>query len=346
MKTTSKVIIILFTLISLNFYANAKDVHGTKNLGLKRSDTTVKGFKRDPGWKATSVKEIKAYQKKYGITLFELQDKVTRFGNTAFFIQAPGNECYNRRQDCDRPNGEIQKRVEVGTDYGFKGNVWISYSFMLTDEFEYTKSIKSYLQLHSTESFFGPMFMLQIDKKKGLVWRHESGGGMIVIPGGNDDCSSGAGEKSDTSKRTFCEARHDWYSLVSGKDLKRNIWYDLVLNINFDKKDISKAFHKVWVNGILVHEKYNQTLWRDQKGVKENKANFKFGIYGHGADKSYQSLYVDEVHFGRKCKKLLLENLGYDCAKLEEQKIAESVPYMSEDRATYYTTGEILTTYN
>ena len=102
---------------------------------------------------------------------------------------------------------------------------------------------------------------------------------MIVIPGGNDDCSPGAGAKSDTSKRTFCEARHDWYSLVSGKDLKRNIWYDLVLNINFDKKDISKAFHKVWVNGILVHEKYNQTLWRDQKGVKNNKANFKFGIY-------------------------------------------------------------------
>ena len=48
-ETISKVIIILFTLISLNFYANAKDVHGTKNLGLKRSDTTVKGFKRDPG---------------------------------------------------------------------------------------------------------------------------------------------------------------------------------------------------------------------------------------------------------------------------------------------------------
>ena len=57
--------------------------------------------------------------------------------------------------------------------------------------------------------------------------------------------------------------------------------------------------------------------------LKNNKANFKFGIYGHGADKSYQSLYVDEVHFGRKCKKLLIENLGYDCAKLEEQKIAE-----------------------
>ena len=227
MKTISKLILILFTLTSLNLHANAKDVLGKKNLGLKGRDTTVKGFKRDPGWKATSVKEIKAYQKKYNLTLFELQDKVTRFGNTAFFIQAPGDECYNRRQDCDRPNGEIQKRVEVSTDYGFRGNVWVSYSFMLTNEFEHTKRIKSILQFHSTESFFGPMFMLQIDKKKGLVWRHESGGGMIVIPGGNDDCSPGAGTKSDTSKRTFCEARHDWYSLIPGKDLKRNIWYDL-----------------------------------------------------------------------------------------------------------------------
>ena len=37
----------------------------------------------------------------------------------------------------------------------------------------------------------------------------------------------------------------------------------------------------------------NQTLWKDQKGVKnsDNLANFKFGIYGSRLDGSYQSIY-------------------------------------------------------
>ena len=335
MKNITRVFVILFTLTILNSHANSKDVHGTKNLGLKRSDTTVKGFKRDPGWRALSIKEIKAYQEKYDVILFELQDKITRFGDTAFFIQAPGNECYNRAQDCDRPNGEIQKRVEVQTNYGFKGKIWISYSFMLTDEYEMTKETKSVLQFHSTESFFGPMFLLKVSERDGLVWVHESGGGVKVFPEGNDNCASGAGHKTkDSHKRMWCEARHDFYSLIPGKDLERNVWYDMVFNINFDKKDISKAFHKIWINGDLVHEKYNQTLWVDQKGVKssDNKVTFVFGLYGHGADNSYQSIYADEIHFGKKCKKLLLDNIGYSCSDLKKQKIRESVPFYVEDR--------------
>ena len=52
-------------------------------------DTTIKGFKIDPGWNASSKEEIKKYQRKKNLVLFQLQKEKTRYGDTAFFIQAP-----------------------------------------------------------------------------------------------------------------------------------------------------------------------------------------------------------------------------------------------------------------
>ena len=332
-------ILILFFLLSVSCSSsNIKDVHGSKNLGVGFGDTTIKGFKIDPGWRSSSKYEIKKYQKKKKIILFQLQSEKTRYGETAFFIQAPGDECYNRKQDCDRPNGEKQKRVEVSTDYGFDGNIWLSYSFLITENYEFTESNKAILQFHSTESFFGPMFMLQIDKKRGLLWRHESSEGVIIVDGGNDDCAAGAGSHNDTNKRIYCESRHDWYQIIPLHDLNRNKWYDLVFNINFNKKDISKAFHKIWLNGKLVHNRNNQTLWKDQKNIKssDNLANFNFGIYGSNFDQSYQSIYVDEIHFGRTCQFLKIYKLGYNCNEIESQSIKESIPVKTEDRKQFY----------
>ena len=45
--------------------------------------------------------------------------------------------------------------------------------------------------------------------------------------------------------------------------------------------------------------------------------------------------------FSRKCKKLGINKLGYDCKQLEIQEIEESEPWASEDKAHYYTTGEV-----
>ena len=90
-----------------------------------------------------------------------------------------------------------------------------------------------------------------------------------------------------------------------------------------------------------MHYRKNQTLWKDQKGVKnsDNLANFKFGIYGSRLDGSYQSIYADEIHFGTECKDLLLENIGYYCSNLKKQTINESFPIFTEDRVAYYTRG-------
>ena len=111
--------------------------------------------------------------------------------------------------------------------------------------------------------------MLKISNEKGFVWVHESAGGHLLIPGGNDDCAAGAGTKINDPKRIFCEVRHDFYQLLPFSEIKRGSWYDFVFNINFDKNDIRKAYHKIWLNGQLVHQRYNQTLWLDQNGMKK-----------------------------------------------------------------------------
>ena len=313
----------------------AKDLYKS-NLGVSNlsNDTTIKGFSNN--WWTTGEKYLKRYEKKKGITLFDLQSDVTRYGDTAFFIQAPGDECFQRPDDCKRLNGEEQKRVEAKHKESFKGMVWVSYSFMMPDTYELNGSRKAILQFHSDYDYFGPMFLLQLEED-GLLWTHESAGGHIKVPDGRVNCSAGS-DKENTHKRQWCEARMDTYQLIPGEQLERNVWYDVVFNINFDNKKLDKAFHKIWINGELVHERHNQTLWLEHKGLPSQfiKATFNFGIYGTSLDKSYQALYVDEVHFARKCNKLLLENIGYECGQIESQEIVESIPYMVDDRAAYH----------
>lgn len=321
-------------------FAHAKGDLYKKNLGVGWGDTTIKGWSSSEGWWTTGEKYLKKYEKKNNITLFDLQGDITRYGKTAFFIQAPGDECFQRPDDCNRTNGESQKRVEAKLKDSFKGMTWVSYSFMIPDSYEITDENKAIVQFHSDYDYFGPMFLLQISER-GLTWLHESAGGHLVVPGGTDDCAAGS-DKENTHKRQYCEARMDTYQLIPAEQLKRNVWYDVVFNINFDNKNLDKAFHKIWINGELVHERHNQTLWLHHKGLPSQfmKATMNFGIYG-AHDWAYQALYVDEVHFGRKCNKLLLDNLGYDCKLMEAQQIAESEAIMIEDRATYHQTGVI-----
>ena len=341
-----KIVLILFitffTPIIDENSLQASDLY-KKNLGIATwaNDTTLSGWRNNLGWKTHSKQYMKKYEIENNIKLFQVVSEPTRYGNTSFFIQAPGDGCYNRPSDCNRVNGESQKRVEAKTNYGFEGNVWVSISINIPAEYQFSDIYngghfnKSFVQFHSTESYFGPMFMLKISDENGFVWVHESAGGHLLIPGGNDDCASGAGIKINDPKRMFCEARHDFYQLLPFSEIRRGSWYDFVFNINFDKNDIRKAYHKIWLNGQLVHQRYNQTLWLDQNGIKENLANFNFGIYGSQRDQTYQSLYADEIHFGRTCQALLLENIGYRCNELSSQDIGKSNPFYIDFRDYY-----------
>ena len=329
--------IAILLLTGVASFASSNDLY-KKSLGVGWGDTTTKGWNSQHGWRVTGVKEMKAYEKKTGTVLFDLQSEVTRYGDTAFFIQAPGDECFQRKADCDRRDGSSYKRVEAKRADAFKGMTWVSYSFMIPDSYEFGDEPMGIVQFHSDYSYYGPMFIMHITEW-GLVWHHESGKGKFVIEGGNDTCSAGSSKRNPIA---YCEIQSDWYNLIPMSKLKTNVWYDVVFNINFDNKNIDKGFHKVWINGELVHERHNQTLWKRHKGADSTlmNANFNFGLYGNAKHKSYQAIYADEIHFGRKCSKLGINNLGYDCDQLEAQEIAESQPFMIEDRKHYHLTGE------
>ena len=294
-----------------------------KNLGIENpNDTTLQGWN---DWRVTGRKEMQAYENKKNIKLFSVVSSPTRFGETSFFIQAPGDECFQRDEDCKRPNGEKQKRVEPRHDTGFVGNIWVSFSFYLPDKFEMPTMKKALLQFHSDWDYLPPMFMIDIVKSRGLIWSHESAKGIKLYPEGNNNCSPGAGGEN---KHQFCSAQFQEYSILKTDEIKRNRWYDFVFNINFDNKNIDQAFHKIWMNGELVISKNNQTLWEQLPGIEKdrNKAVFQFGIYGSFLDYSHQEYFADEIHFARNCEDLDIENLGYSCETLISQKIKESVP--------------------
>ena len=110
-------------------------------------DTTLFGFKQkdEERFKYHGKKELLKYEKERNIKLFSIVNENTRFGDTAFFIQAPADGCYNRwTQDCKREDawrkGERMKRIEASYS-AFKGeNIWVSLSFKMTDDWEIGKA--------------------------------------------------------------------------------------------------------------------------------------------------------------------------------------------------------------
>ena len=301
-----------------------------RNLGIEieNGDTTLGGWEQ--GWEGVDKKLIRKYEKANDITLFSIVNNKTRFGETAFYIQAPSDGCYNVETDCLRPNTERQKRVEAVAGDLFKGEVWVSYSLMIPEEFEMRSEQQSIFQFHSGYQFYAPHFQVTVGSKHGVVWKHESGNGFEIYPDGNHDCSAGSGSGL-LKYKIYCPAQFDYYSLVKNDDIKRGIWYDFVFNINFNNDDISKAFHKVWLNGELVVERHNQTLWPVMPGVIERdvKVRVRFGLYGSKNLGGFHAVYADEIHKSNNCKDLRLDRLGYSCKSLINQK-TKSVPSLSE----------------
>ena len=81
-----------------------------------------------------------------------------------------------------------------------------------------------------------------------------------------------------------------------------------------------KRFFKAWVNGKLVYH------FKGRTKAPQDGTMFKFGIYRGAAPKgtkdSTHVAYYDEIRYAKKsCKKLKLEDLGYSCSDLENQKL-------------------------
>ena len=108
--------------------------------------------------------------------------------------------------------------------------------------------------------------------------------------------------------------------VLEAKDMFEN-WNDILVNANWTHTN--KGFFKVWINGKLV-------LNHSGKTKKEGKKVYqKFGIYRSYMKrfKNYnktdkvpgQVVYFDEVRTTKSCKKLKLDELGYNCKDLKNK---------------------------
>ena len=323
MKTIGGILIILLT-FSFVMPSNAKELY-KKNLGIKKSDTTLQGWK---AWRVTGKKQLKKYEKKNKIKLFSVVDNPTRLGDTAFFIQAPGDECFQRKEDCKRNSGTY-KRVEAKQiDHGgILGEVWVTYSFNAPRGSQWQKNDPHILQFHSGVAEFPPLFLLGIGSENGygLKLRVNPLKGLVNCDDTTDD------RKLDAN---YCSREIRTYSLVPISKLKNKVWYDLLFNINFDS-DPNIGFFKVWLNGDLIIDEKGQTLW-EEKPIEEielNHANFNFGLYAEFIENYSQSIYADEIRKAESCEDLKLNDLGYKCDDLINQN-GGMLPKQIEDIVT------------
>ena len=120
------------------------------------------------------------------------------------------------------------------------------------------------------------------------------------------------------NKNKDCSSRdaQNYHKTVIHQDYLRGQWHDMVFNGKWSVKQ--KGFFKMWVNGKLVYHYQGSNLTRGEL------SGFQFGIYQHpfiysSKDEIHVS-YYDEIRFAKKsCKKLKLEDLGYNCKDLESQ---------------------------
>ena len=297
------------------------------NLGISKwsGDTTLKGFSNrdNEKFRNHSKKQMLAYEKEYDIKLFSIVNDETRYGKTAFFVQAPSEGCYNRREkDCQRKMGEQQKRVEAFYGSFNGGEHWFTVSIKFGD-WALNRYEMIVTQFHSDVSHYSNMLSLKSGREKGLHLEHQSANGFQFVEGGSEECSGGAADVL-TEDKMYCPKLKDIYKVLPTDKFERNVWYDFVYHVNFDKSNSDQEFIKLWLNGELVvnNEGQGKTLWwPTMPGIEEqeNRITFHFGIYGTKKDNAFHSAYFDEVHKSKSCEKLKLERLGYNCKDLINQ---------------------------
>ena len=297
------------------------------NLGISNlsGDTTLKGFSNrdDEKFRNHNKTQMLAYEKEYDIKLFSIVNDKTRYGKTAFFVQAPSKGCFNRHEhDCQRKQGEQQKRVEAHYSAFNGGEHWFTLSIRF-DDWALNKYQMIVTQFHSDVPQYQNMLSLRINNEEGLFLEHLSANGFQFVEGGSEECAGGAADIL-TEDKMYCPKLSDIYEVLPANEFERNVWYDFVYHVNFDKSNHNKEFVKLWLNGKLVVNNQGQgkTLWwPTMPGIEEweNQITFHFGIYGTKKDNAFHSAYFDEVHKSNSCEYLKLERLGYNCKDLINQ---------------------------
>ena len=79
-------------------------------------------------------------------------------------------------------------------------------------------------------------------------------------------------------------------------------------------------YFKIWINGKLSYD------YKGTTQIKDDRIEHHFGVYRSYLSRRpglepIQIVYYDEIRYARSCKKLKLENLGYDCKNIENQSL-------------------------
>ena len=185
----------------------------------------------------------------------------------------------------------------------FKKITWNTYSIFLTEDFPlYGFAHITMGQLHGDG-----------DGAVGFQWDIGVGGGYVV------NRRTGCFLPKNKNKKCSISNPENNTQQVIPKDKLLGKWHDIVLNVNWTKKQ--NGYLKQWINGKLVYHYQGNT------DTPREKEQFQMGIYRGPLPSTPKNLtqvaYFDQVRFAKSCDQLKLEDLGYSCSDLETQTIPE-----------------------
>ena len=262
----------------------------TNAFGEKCTSSFSKSFSisSDVGFGNKYIKSLSNNFKKYGVCIVEKsKGHPTRLGQQSLRFEVKPGDCgYNNGwNDCKKD----RERHELSGDKHEDGEYWYAWSIYLPKDFKNVFPTK--------------LAMGQFHQSKGhVVWMFQNSSGGYHI---------------DNQVNGYTQYEME---VLEAKDMFEN-WNDILVNANWTHTN--KGFFKVWINGKLV-------LNHSGKTKKEGKKVYqKFGIYRSYMKrfKNYnktdkvpgQVVYFDEVRTTKSCKKLKLDELGYNCKDLKNK---------------------------
>ena len=221
---------------------------------------------------------------------------VVRTGDYSLRLEYRDNDC--GKEDCTRGNFKGQfGRTEAFWIANNRIESWSRFSVFIPKDTMHLEQGYTMFTQYKTSSKVEKNGCPQIP----LLFMLSRGGIEIRKEPGDKDCT----QTNDL--------------MISNDEDFKGKWLDFVVHTKWSRKD--NGFIHVWVNGNKEHEYHGMTLYNV---VKEKLPKQRHNIYtgkklkGH---KQTQVIYFDAFYGSKNCKSLKLEDLGYSCKEIENQKL-------------------------
>ena len=263
-------------------------------------------------WKTAFINSLKDYS-------IQVVSSNVRFGKKSIRFELRPGDCGVSKSgysDC-KNKSERHELVPQNKDrdIGYSGITWHSISFF-AEKFDTSKyDHNSLFQFHG-DGDGAPSFNFSLDNSGFTVQRRTACNVKEIAK------KYGGGNWKSGLKACSTRWKENAYLRIMSKKEMFNKWNDVVFNIKWSEKQ--KGFLKMWINGGLIYHYIGST------DTPNESTAFQFGIYRYYGGRSISSginqvAYFDEIRFakGKKsCKKLKLDDLGYNCKDLENQSIS------------------------